>query len=575
MARRLPLLLIAFAVASALLPLGPAATAQEAVSEGQKLALLTKPAVVRIYDGYLGTFTLSSGRSFNVSAVGSGSGSIINPNGYILTNAHVTDFTHQGEEKGQQILFAQLVEQVAQQLAQEEGYNPQALVNSSEFVQAVQANARLTSFQHIHHVVLPNGEAFPFEIKEFGAPVGQGKDVSIIKIEVKNAPTLRLGDSEKVQLQDHVTVFGYPGAADTFNSGILDAKSALEASITDGKLSAKKNSADGAPILQISAPATHGNSGGPVLADSGEVIGLLTFRGDTVNGQEVSGFAFVIPTSTALEFVKKGGGTNEPGLTDQRYREGLELYWDGYYTAAIQKFEEARRLFPQHAEAARLISDSQQKISEGKERSSALPWIIAAVFLLLFVFFVAGVVAFVLMRRSKRRAAPQQQPAYPGGFPQQQHPMQASFPPQPSFGGPPQPQMPPLGTPAPPAMGGGDRTMVVAAPGAAAFAPQVGLGSIVCTSGPLAGQQFEIRAEGLYIGRDGTLSQIVVNDNRVSKRHVWVGPRNGRVAVVDQGSTNGTFLNVPGSQRITEVYLNPGDTIIVSEADVVRFRYQK
>ena len=77
---------------------------------------------------------------------------------------------------------------------------------------------------------------------------------------------------------------------------------------------------------------------------------------------------------------------------------------------------------------------------------------------------------------------------------------------------------------------------------------QPGLGAIVCTSGALMGQRFEIRPEGIYIGRDGTLAQVVISDNRVSKRHVWIGPRNGRVAVVDQGSTNGTFLNVPGSQ---------------------------
>src|SRR3712207_8196910 len=34
-----------------------------------------------------------------------------------------------------------------------------------------------------------------------------------------------LADSDRVQLQDHVTVIGYPGAADTFNSGLLSSKS--------------------------------------------------------------------------------------------------------------------------------------------------------------------------------------------------------------------------------------------------------------------------------------------------------------------------------------------------------------
>ena len=77
-------------------------------------------------------------------------------------------------------------------------------------------------------MIIPDGSSFPFEIKQYGAPTGesndQGKDVAIIKIEVKNAPILKLADSDKVQLQDHVTVIGYPGAADTFNSGLLSSQ---------------------------------------------------------------------------------------------------------------------------------------------------------------------------------------------------------------------------------------------------------------------------------------------------------------------------------------------------------------
>jgi pSer/pThr/pTyr-binding forkhead associated (FHA) protein len=100
------------------------------------------------------------------------------------------------------------------------------------------------------------------------------------------------------------------------------------------------------------------------------------------------------------------------------------------------------------------------------------------------------------------------------------------------------------------------------------------VGSLTCTAGPLAGQQFPIGTEGVYIGRDGSLSQVVIDDDRVSKRHVWVGPRGNKVTAVDQGSTNGTFLNAASNQRITEVFLNPGDTVILSE-DVARFQFQK
>ena len=213
-----------------------------------------------------------------------------------------------------------------QQIGQQLGRDPRTFSQSD--LQQLDQHSQLQSFQKFHHVIIPDGSAFPFEIKQYGAPTGenadQGKDVAIIKIEVRNAPILKLADSEKVQLQDHVTVIGYPGAADTFNSGLLSAKSALEATMNDGKISARKQASSGAPILQTSAPATHGNSGGPVLNDANEVIGLLTFRGDTVNGQEVSGFAFIVPSNTVMEYVKSAGASNIEGPTDTLFREGLD-----------------------------------------------------------------------------------------------------------------------------------------------------------------------------------------------------------------------------------------------------------
>jgi hypothetical protein len=102
----------------------------------------------------------------------------------------------------------------------------------------------------------------------------------------------------------------------------------------------------------------------------------------------------------------------------------------------------------------------------------------------------------------------------------------------------------------------------------------ISYGTIKFTSGVLAGQQFEVKPEGAYIGREASLSQIIVSDPRISKRHLWLGVREGLVKIVDQDSRNGTFLNDPKSERVTEAILNPGDTVILGESDVARFEYQ-
>jgi hypothetical protein len=102
----------------------------------------------------------------------------------------------------------------------------------------------------------------------------------------------------------------------------------------------------------------------------------------------------------------------------------------------------------------------------------------------------------------------------------------------------------------------------------------ISYGTIRFVSGVLVGQEFDVNPEGSYIGRESSLSQIVVSDPRISKRHLWIGVRDGQVIIVDQDSRNGTFVNDPKSERITEATLHSGDTVILGESDVARFEYQ-
>lgn len=573
----------------AILPAHPSVTVS-AVSDGERLSMFVKPAVVKIYVGPIGAFyyhppNWKTGKVYQVSYVASGSGFFVNPTGYIITNAHVTQEHHDGEEKQKEHLFRMLLRQVAADYK----LDPRNLTR--ENVNFVAEHSRLTEFQMIHHVVIPDGSPYPFEIKSYGAPAGEGenwKDVSLIKIEVKNAPTLVFGDSDSMQLQDHVTVVGYPGAADSSDANMLSRKSQLEASITDGKISARKSTEGGAPVLQISAPTSHGNSGGPVLNDSNQVIGLLTFRGDTVFGQEVQGFNFVVTSNTAKEFL--GGVTNQTGPADQSYREGLEYYWKQEFKNAITKFEEVQRLFPQHSEVGHLIQSSQQGITDGKDKSGiSAGWVVGGVLLVLFlivaVIIIAGVIFLLMRRKGKTKSQPQAgsgvsgrgreaaggSAARPGATASQQPNPNTT---RPASGKAAFPQF------SPQVPDGIDRSATIDLSRTVAIPPQsdtapISYGSIKFVSGVLSGQKFDVTPEGCAIGRDSSSSQIVIADPRISKRHVWVGVRSGRVVIEDQSSRNGTFLNDPKSERVTENALSDGDTVILGESDVARFEYRK
>lgn len=200
------------------------------------------------------------------------------------------------------------------------------------------------------------------------------------------------------------------------------------------------------------------------------------------------------------------------------------------------------------------------------------------ILLLLGLLLLIAAVVMYFIGRNKAVAAP----GAAGFSPPNRPPMPPpAAPPVPPYqAGTPQPHQVPVPPPPPPA--GGVKPAATPAPPAAPAMPgdtdatvvaeRITFGALHATSGPLAGQTFPLTMDGMYIGRDRSVSQIVIDHPSVSKRHVWVGVRDGLPTAVDQSSTNGTYLNTLGT-RIGQVRLTPGDTLIISD-DVARFVYR-
>jgi serine protease Do len=87
-------------------------------------------------------------------------------------------------------------------------------------------------------------------------------DLVILRIDARNLPVLRLGDSDQVRPGDSVLAIGHPLG--------------LEDTVSNGLISAVREVHEGLQVLQISAPIAPGSSGGPLFNDRGEVIGVAT-----------------------------------------------------------------------------------------------------------------------------------------------------------------------------------------------------------------------------------------------------------------------------------------------------------
>lgn len=333
------------------------------IPQAQKLSEYSKPAVVRVidysivqwkfngYDSEVDSYLQKT--DYQTVVGGLGSGAVISSDGYIVTNAHVVEPTKMEEKDIVNEAFKQMVSDYANTY----GYDYNTLFDYMSYLTSY------TGVKNVLKVIMPGGDSYDGEIKSYGAPINEGKDVAVLKIEAKNLPTIPLGNSDSIQNQDNVWVIGYPAAADV---DILSPESALVSSMNEGQISAtSKTTESGSPVIQLNAAATHGNSGGPVINDKGQIIGLLTGSG-TVNGQEVQGFNFAVPVNTVKEFVNQAGVRNMKSETNTLFQEGLTYYWGGYYKNALNKFEAVQRIYPKQSEVANYITESEKKADQSK-----------------------------------------------------------------------------------------------------------------------------------------------------------------------------------------------------------------
>ncbi len=119
-------------------------------------------------------------------------------------------------------------------------------------------------------------------------------DLAVLPTAHSERQGLRLSE-DRVQVADDVWAFGAPLG--------------LEGSTSRGVVSAFREK-DGMDLIQITAPISPGSSGGPVLAESGDVIGIATL---IMSGGQNLNFAVPVRKLRALQFTEANRESFPPG----------------------------------------------------------------------------------------------------------------------------------------------------------------------------------------------------------------------------------------------------------------------
>lgn len=198
---------------------------------------------------------------------GLGSGYIISPDGYILTNHHVAG-------------------------------------NASKIV-----------------VTMTNGEKYDAEI--IGSDMVS--DVALLKIKGNNLPYLKLGNSDNIIIGEWVIAFGNPFGLFEVNSKPTVTVGVISNDNIDMIHQDQPYDRVYRDMIQTDAAISSGNSGGPLVNALGEVIGMNTVIYSTAQSQQGAGsigIGFAIPINrvkTIVDMLKSGA------KIDRNYWTGLQV----------------------------------------------------------------------------------------------------------------------------------------------------------------------------------------------------------------------------------------------------------
>ena len=182
-------------------------------------------------------------------------------------------------------------------------------------------------------VALDTGDVLDAELVGFD----RNEDLALLKlIDAEGLPAARLGDSDACVVGDTVYAIGNPLGVElrgTLTSGLI---SAIDRSVTlEGRAMT---------MLQTTAALNNGNSGGPLINERGQVIGINTLKMSSKSSDataSVEGLGFAVPAKRMVSVINDIMATGAfHGMPSIGIYVGQEEQADGSYQLVVYEVTE-------------------------------------------------------------------------------------------------------------------------------------------------------------------------------------------------------------------------------------------
>lgn len=250
---------------------------------------------------------------------------------------------------------------------------------------------------------------------------GGTKDVAVLRVRGANSmPTVAVARSTAGASALGVLGFtGVPGP----KSDLLAIDQHLQQKGGTALRTTPKDAKDRTDAAALKQALGRGIAGGPVVAESGQVIGMIPAA--AAAGQA----APKLVTATTIQQVLKAARVAPHGSpVDNSYEAAMHLFKNGGYAAAIPQFTRALQLFPGHYRASANLAVAKARAGTGgaatpaptstgsgsaTATSGVQQWLLVA---LALGALVAALVALVLRGRQRRASAKKAPAAVPSTF---------------------------------------------------------------------------------------------------------------------------------------------------------------